>query len=61
MTGPTEKGGKPNPGSQEALDLGCRCPVFDNCHGKFPPWPPTDEYPEGCWYINGECPIHVGD
>jgi hypothetical protein len=24
----------PNPGSDEALDLGCTCPVMDNGHGK---------------------------
>lgn len=46
----------PNPGSNEALDLGCTCPVLDNHHGR------------GCgikdldgnvmfWYTNG-CPVH---
>ena len=24
----------PNPGSLEAHDLGCECPVIDNCHGQ---------------------------
>lgn len=24
----------PNPGSNEAIDLGCTCPVLDNCRGK---------------------------
>jgi hypothetical protein len=24
----------PNPGSKEAQDLGCLCPVLDNAHGK---------------------------
>lgn len=24
----------PNPGSDEAMDLGCVCPVLDNAHGK---------------------------
>ena len=26
--------GAPNPGSPEAVKLGCICPVLDNCHGK---------------------------
>lgn len=24
----------PNPGSKEARDLGCTCPVLDNAHGR---------------------------
>lgn len=24
----------PDPGTTEALDLGCQCPVMDNGHGK---------------------------
>lgn len=24
----------PNPGSQEAVKLGCQCPVLDNAHGR---------------------------
>ena len=42
----------PNPGSQEAIDSGCGCPVLDNCRGK------------GC-YCDGKtfiivvgCPLH---
>ena len=27
---PTE----PNPGTQEAIDAGCQCPVLDNRHGR---------------------------
>jgi len=35
----------PNPGSNEAIELGCICPVLDNNHGmgKGPFW-----YTEGC-------------
>lgn len=44
---------KPNPGSGEARILGCRCPVLDNHHGKFAPWPPDG------WYIVEDCPVHV--
>ncbi|WP_027186374.1 hypothetical protein [Desulfovibrio inopinatus] len=26
--------GKPNPGSYEAIHMGCTCPVYENHHGK---------------------------
>lgn len=39
----------PNPGSDEALDLGCTCPVLDNSHGYG--------Y-KGIFVMNGPCPIH---
>lgn len=46
---------RPNPGSREALDQGCLCPVMDNNHGKQPPF----DDPDG-WYIHAECPVHAG-
>ena len=39
----------PNPGSNEALEQGCLCPVLDNCHG---------EGVSGSFWINADCPIH---
>lgn len=27
----------PNPGSREAVEMGCKCPVIDNHHGKGVP------------------------
>lgn len=49
----------PHPGSREALDAGCRCPVLDNNHGRFPPCPP-DENGEGAqWWITWGCPVHA--
>lgn len=42
----------PNPGSDEALAQDCRCPVLDNNHGKYAPYPP-----DGFW-ISGNCPMH---
>lgn len=30
----SKKSPVPNPGSDEALDMGCICPVLDNSHGK---------------------------
>ncbi len=46
---PTEPKTKMNPGSDEALDAGCRCAVIDNNHGRR-----TDDR----WSINMDCPIH---
>jgi hypothetical protein len=43
---------RPNPGSSQALALGCTCPVLDNNHGEYPPFPPDS------WWINGSCPMH---
>jgi hypothetical protein len=42
----------PNPGSEEALNLGCICAVLDNNHGRFAPWPPNG------WWITEDCPVH---
>lgn len=47
--------GKPTPGSDAARDLGCRCPVLDNAHGKFAPYPPDG------WWIVESCPVHGAD
>lgn len=42
----------PNPGSKEALDMGCECPILDNSHGRG--------YlgMEGVYVYNLECPLH---
>ena len=48
---------RPNPGSKEALDQGCSCAVMDNNHGKFPPYPATDQHEAGWWITQG-CPVH---
>lgn len=45
--------GPPNPGSDAALDAGCWCPVLDNNHGRFAPYPP-----DGWWIVVG-CPVHA--
>jgi hypothetical protein len=42
---------KPNPGSDEAIALGCKCPVIDNGHGKG--------RGDGLFWFNGDCPIHA--
>lgn len=43
----------PNPGSNEALDKGCTCPVLDNGHGNGVLWDG-----ELSFWINAECPLH---
>lgn len=44
----------PNPGSWEAIDAGCACPVYDNCHGKGRP---TGEGLVYFVYVE-HCPVH---
>ena len=44
----------PNPGSDEALALGCKCPVLDNNHGVG-----GCDWGEGTWWYNGDCPLHT--
>lgn len=48
----TNNSQKPNPGSDEAIEQGCLCPVLDNGHGKG-------------WYgkpdvfvMSEDCPLH---
>lgn len=42
---------RPNPGSDEAIALGCICPVLDNAHGEGARGP-------GTFWVNRDCPIH---
>lgn len=42
---------KPNPGSDEAIERGCTCPVLDNGHGRI-------NGGEGPFWINEGCPLH---
>lgn len=39
-----------NPGSPEAVEAGCTCPVLDNAHG---------EGIRGAFWINDDCPVHA--
>lgn len=45
----------PNPGSDEALNLGCICPVLDNCHGRGL----GDNGEKHGWVYRMDCPVHV--
>ena len=43
----------PNPGSKEAGEQGCTCPVLDNYHGEGLPYPEGTQF----WITEG-CPLH---
>lgn len=50
---------KPNPGSDEAIKMGCTCPVLDNAHGGGDSvFGYTDNDGNPCFWINAKCPIH---
>lgn len=42
----------PNPGSREAIDAGCTCPVMDNGYGR------GYMGMDGVFVYTMECPIH---
>lgn len=46
--------GTPNPGSDEAIEMGCRCPVLDNAHGR------GYLCEDGIFIVSGDCPVHGG-
>lgn len=46
----------PNPGSNDALDKGCTCPVLDNGHGKGRVIDGKIQF-----WINWDCPLHGKD
>ncbi len=48
----------PNPGSDEALDQGCLCPVIDNHHGQGFPYPDGKGGYETAFYYIEWCPLH---
>ena len=45
---------KPKPGSNEAIEQGCVCPVIDNGHGKGH----LGDGEKYGWWISGYCPLH---
>ena len=46
----------PNPGSDEALDLGCTCPVLDNGHGRGCGM--ADENGKLLFWYSADCKVH---
>lgn len=47
----------PNPGSDEALALGCKCAVIDNAHGAGVPGM-SGPNGEPQFWVNWHCPLH---
>jgi hypothetical protein len=47
---------KPTPGSDEAVEQGCMCPVLDNARGQGFMYGGKRSY-----WISGACPMHGGD
>lgn len=52
MTPELERAARAKPGSDEAIDAGCTCPILDNAHGKG--WLCSGEF----WITEG-CPLHA--
>ena len=46
---------RPYPGSREARDAGCRCPIIDNAHGRGYMCDNHERF-----VVNDNCPIHGG-
>ena len=46
----------PRPGSDEAIEQGCICPILDNGHGKGCGW--KDDNGEPLYWITEFCPLH---
>ena len=46
----------PNPGSEEAIENGCICPVLDN-HGGLGAY---NLFGTSLFWINGDCKLHGG-
>lgn len=49
----------PNPGSDEALDAGCRCAVLDNGHGRGAYGGVKGPDGKPMFWISGDCPLHA--
>lgn len=47
---------KPNPGSNEAIEQGCLCSIFDNDNGRGCGYVGADGQP--LFWINQACPLH---
>lgn len=50
-----ENGNIPAPGSKEAIEMGCLCPVVDNNYGKGYCRSPEGEI---LFCYNANCPVH---
>lgn len=52
----TESPTVPNPGSNEAIDQGCTCPVLSNNHGRGTGF--KNKAGETMFWKSGDCPVH---
>ena len=43
----------PNPGSEEAIEQGCLCPVYDNAKGRG--WLGSGDF----FFVDRKCPLHA--
>lgn len=48
--------GTTNPGSDEAIAQGCKCPILDNARGKGSGYVNSEGSPQ--FWINADCPLH---
>lgn len=48
----------PNPGSEEAISIGCTCPVMDNGYGRGYLGGVQDETGQTVFVTNDNCPVH---
>ena len=46
------------PGSEEAIAVGCSCPVMDNAHGKGYMGGVTDDKGQTVYIFSVDCPLH---
>lgn len=46
------------PGSEEAIAVGCSCPVMDNAHGKGYMGGVTDDKGQTVYIFSGDYPLH---
>lgn len=46
------------PGSDEAIEQGCTCPVMDNAHGKGFSLPHGDGTTSTNFWVSADCPLH---
>lgn len=49
----------PNPGSQEAVSAGCKCPVLDNGHGRGYMGGVVDADGRPLFIYSAACPVHM--
>jgi len=45
----------PTPGSAEAIEQGCTCPVLDNAHGRGAR---GTSGPDAVFWMSMDCPVH---